>query len=117
MLEYRRVEDMIERRHARLHAVAKLPPRPPRDVVSGKTRVPGKSLRVVASKELSHARKSEPAVRAFSEQAHARECPQQAIKPVLRDSGFAGDMAALPRSLRELVGDADFDDGAECLTD
>jgi hypothetical protein len=78
----RNVEDMIERRHARLHAIAKLSPGPPRAVMSDKTRVPCKALRMVASKQLSHARKLEPAVSAFNEQAHARECSKQAIDPV-----------------------------------
>ena len=53
---------MIERRHARLHAVAELSPRPPRAIVSDKTGVPGEALKVVAPKQLSHTRKLEPAV-------------------------------------------------------
>src|SRR5581483_4401027 len=56
MVEYRRFKDMIERWHASPHAVVKVSPRPPRDVVSGKSRVPGKTLRMVAPKQLSHAR-------------------------------------------------------------
>ena len=75
MLEYRRVKDMIECWHARLHAVAELSPGAPRDVMGSKTRVPSEALRVVAPKQLPHTRKSEPPVGAFGEHAHARECP------------------------------------------
>src|SRR5207245_7033513 len=114
---YRRVKDMIERGHARLHAVVELSPGPPRDVMGGKTRVPSKALPVVAPKQLSHTRKSEPTVGAFGEQAHTRECPQQPIEPVLLHSGFTGYISTLPRSLRELVGDADFNYRAKCLAD
>src|SRR4029077_14483762 len=117
VFEYRNVEDMIERRHARLHAIAKLSPGPPRAGMSDKTRVSCKALRMVASKQLSHGRKLEAAVNAFDEQAHARESSKQAIDPVFRDTSFTGNIAAPPRSLRELFGDADFDDSAECLTD
>jgi hypothetical protein len=76
------VEDMIERWHIGLHAVAELSPRPPCAIVSDKTRVPAEALRVVAPKQLSHARKLEPTVGAFNEQTHARECSQQTIEPV-----------------------------------
>src|SRR5205814_10180368 len=82
VFEYRIVENMIERRHARLHAIAKLSPGPPRAVMSDKTRVPCKAFRMVASKQLSHARKLEPAVSAFNEKAQARKCSKQAIHPV-----------------------------------
>jgi hypothetical protein len=72
---------------------------------------------VVAAKELSHGGQLEPAAGAFSKQAHARECPQQAIEAVFGDSGFTSDVAAPPRSIPKFVRDADFDDGPDRLTD
>src|SRR5690349_15176093 len=83
ILENRRFKDMIESWQARLHAVAELPPRPPRDVMSGKARVPGKALGMVDPKQLSQGRESESAISALSEQAHARESPQQSVEPVV----------------------------------
>src|ERR1700756_4518221 len=117
MFKYRNVEDMIERRHARLHAIAKLSPGPPRAVMSDKTRVTCKALRMVISKQLSHARKLEPAVTAFNEQAHARECSKEAEDPRFWHPSFPGNFARPPPPLRELFRDSDFDDSAECLTD
>jgi hypothetical protein len=48
--------------------------------VSDKTGVPSEALRVVAPKQLPHAGKLESAFGAFNEQAHTRECSQQAIE-------------------------------------
>src|SRR5262249_6211834 len=101
----------------RLHAVTELSPRPPRAVVRGEARVPSHALRVIASKQLSHGCELEPPVAAFSKQAQARQRPQQAIQAVFRDSGFAGEVIAAPPTLRDPVRDADFDDGADRLTD
>src|ERR1700746_610558 len=108
---------MIERRHARLHAVSKLPPGPPRTVVSDKTRIPGDALRMVAPQQMSHARKLESPVGAFNKYAHAGEASEQAIEPVLCGASFTRNIAATPPSLPELVGDAEFNYGPECLTD
>src|SRR5437763_46075 len=47
----------------------------------------------------------------------ARQCPQQSVEGVFRHSGFTGDVAAPPRSVPKFVRDADFDDGADRLTD
>ena len=76
MLEDGRVKHMVECRHARLHAVAEVAPWSPGDVMGGKNAHTCKALGVIAPKQLSHARKSEPTAGAFSEQAHARERPQ-----------------------------------------
>src|SRR5947208_7090146 len=85
--------------------------------MSGKVRVAGNAFRVIASKKSSHWRQLEPAIRGFSKQPDARERPQQPIETVFRDFGLTGDVTAPARSVRELVRDADFDDGANCLTD
>src|SRR3954464_8427064 len=85
--------------------------------MSNKVRVAGNAFGVIASKKLSEWCQLEPAIRDFSKQPNAGKGSQQSIETIFRDFSFTGDVATPARSLRELVRDADFNDGANCLTD
>src|SRR5262249_49210770 len=72
---------------------------------------------MVAPHALPHRRELESPVGAFSNEAHARKRPQEAINAVLRDAGLSGDLATAPCAFRELIGDAEVYSGGDRLAD